>query len=795
MKLAAIPFAALLILCVPCRTLADQDMETMIVNITLNGQGQGEFFVRATPDGDFLIKTDDLKAMHIEEPRGKITSIEDEPHLSLKSLEGAEFRFDVKTLALDLTVAPSHLPKQTLDFLPKRRSDVEFTRDSSAFFNYAATYTGSRAFSGHGLNIYNELGVRLGDFLFYSDSAYRDNRVGGRVWTRGMSQIVYDRRETLQRAIAGDSATFPGELGSAVTLGGLSFSKHYLIDPYFIRYPLPTIAGAVPLPSTVDIFLDGMKIGSNPLAPGEYDLRNISYYRGRHDLDLVLRDPFGREQRLNYPYYYSDFLLGKGLHEYSYNLGFLRRNIGTDLDAYGPLAASAFHRYGVTDFLTLGLRGEGSEGLYNMGGSASFTLGSLGTGTLSASGSRREGRYGFAGAAGYSYQGRHFNTALRFRTDSRNYATLDRELNESAASFFPRDRIRCEIGATVGYTDPQFGSLSVGYYDLKTYGGRDREAITASYSKTLFNRANLFATAGKIREPEAGNGSGYQFSMGLIYYFGDEINVSVRHDSRPQGDAQTLQIQKNIPAGEGYAYNMGLSRFHSSSGPENYAANPMFQYNGPYGIYRGQYDARLGGDGKVNDIFQLSAAGGIAYVGGMVGLSRPVTDSFGLVKVGEIEGVKVSVNNQFMGRTNASGKVFIPRMSSYYDNLVAMDDKDLPINYSLSGVQKYVSPPLRGGAVIHFEATKTQAVTGFLKTPRERGIQPLEFRELRIRLDGVEQTSFTGRGGEFYLENLKAGDYQGGVEYAGYSCRFRLAVPETDEMFIDLGEVVCEPNR
>ena len=62
---------------------------------------------------------------------------------------------------------------------------------------------------------------------------------------------------------------------------------------------------------------------------------------------------------------------------------------------------------------------------------------------------------------------------------------------------------------------------------------------------------------------------------------------------------------------------------------------------------------------------RLSAAGGIVYVGGRVGFSRPVTDSFGLVRVDRLEGVRVSLNNQEIGRTDASGEVFLPNLGSY----------------------------------------------------------------------------------------------------------------------------------
>ena len=84
-------------------------------------------------------------------------------------------------------------------------------------------------------------------------------------------------------------------------------------------------------------------------------------------MTVVIKDPFGREQRIVYPFYFAETLLEKGLHEYSYNVGFLRRKFGEESDRYGPIAFSAFHNYGLSDRVTLGGRGEGTGDGANLG--------------------------------------------------------------------------------------------------------------------------------------------------------------------------------------------------------------------------------------------------------------------------------------------------------------------------------------------------------------------------------------------------------------------------------------------
>jgi outer membrane usher protein FimD/PapC len=53
----------------------------------------------------------------------------------------------------------------------------------------------------------------------------------------------------------------------------------------------------------------------------------------------------------------------------------------------------------------------------------------------------------------------------------------------------------------------------------------------------------------------------------------------------------------------------------------------------------------------------------------------------------------------------------------------------------------------------------------------------------------------TGKGGEFYLENVPPGTYRALAEIPGKSCSFDLTVPETDEMIVDLGVLACERVR
>lgn len=754
-----------------------------MLGVVLNGENKGDLFVERTGEGDFLVREKDLRRIGFRDPAGKTLSIEGERYLSLRSMEGVSFEFREKTLTLEITASPALLPKRAIDFLPARRPNVFYPKDPGGFLNYQVGYNAGDSFSFRSWDMANQLGVRAGDILFLSDSSFTETP-DDRRFVRLMTSATWDRRETLQRAVAGDFLASSGELGATVNLGGISVSKVFRIDPYFYWYPLANVSGLLPLASEVEVYLDGIRVRTEKLPPGEFELRNLYQYNGASQVTLVIRDPFGTERRIEFPFYFTDTLLREGLHEYSYNVGALRERFGSESNRYGHAAFSAFHRYGLSDAVTVGGRAEGGGGVVNLGPEAFFRIRQAGilAATLSAGHVDGEG-FGAAGLLRYTYQGRRWTGHTFLKGVSRKYAVIGEEVRP--------DRARMETGLGVGYGSREAGAVSLDLSFADRYAGTDRFAGVVTYSK-IFGRATTLRLSYRKSRDEGGVQD--EFFLGFTWYPRRETSFTASYQGGDGQNVETLQVQKNPPAGEGYGFRGTIARTDSSR-VSSTTGNPFLQYNGRYGVYTAEYRADIPDGGTATEAARLSAAGGIVYVGGRAGFSRPVTDSFGLVRVDRIEGVRVYLNNQEIGRTDSSGEVFLPNLGSYYENQVSINDKDVPIDYSLSEVVKYVSPPLRSGSVIPFEARKFQAVTGTIAIRRGGEEIPAEYLEVRMRADGEEITFPTGKGGEFYLENAAPGLYRGTVPAPGRPCRFEVTIPKSDEMLIELGGIACEEIR
>ena len=760
-----------------------QAMETIIPVIYLNEEQKGEYFVKMTEDHDFLIKAEDLKAIGLLDPKGKSQDVEGISYLSLKSLAKVTFFFDEKKLALKIQASPEQLARTVLDFSNKRQKAIYYSKENSVFYNYGLTLNAGKGFKYESFSTTGQLGIRVGNFLLLSDSIV--STTGSETkFNRLMSSITYDRRDRMDAFVFGDFYTTSGNLGSCQVLGGLSYSKNYSADPNVIKRPVQGYQGFVTLPSEVSVYLNGVRIKSEKVPAGGFDLKNILAYGGRQDMEIVIKDAFGREQHIANPFYVSDTLLSKGFHDYSYNIGFQRNNIGASEDQYGDPAFLGFHRYGLTNNLTVGLRGEAAGGLYNMGPNFSYGT-NFGVFDLALAGSRDKGdKSGWAGSVNYTFQGKRFNTRLGFSNYAEDYATISTSENTGLSL---SGKTKYEAYAGVGFGTKNFGSVGLNYSKAVKYDTGERQIAGILYSKGIGRNFSLSLSLTHTNEngPDT-NTKEIDFFVSLTYYPWKE---TIMTNTGMTGDQfrGNIQVQKNAPIGEGYGYRAALDVSEEQDKLVT-RFRPYFQYKGPFGIYSTDITTSFGGTNNYQS-YQFNASGAIVYVGNSFGFSRPVDDSFAIVKVGKVPGVRVFHNNQLIGRTDRSGTAVLPTFHSYDENQIRINDKDIPLEYALKKVSRIVSPPLRSGTLIKFEAKKVQAFTGMLTIEKDGQRLPVEFQLINLKKNEKIISFQTGRGGEFFIEDAEAGTFQGSFKYGEKKVTFTLTIPKSNETIIDGGEI------
>jgi outer membrane usher protein len=269
--------------------------------------------------------------------------------------------------------------------------------------------------------------------------------------------------------------------------------------------------------------------------------------------------------------------------------------------------------------------------------------------------------------------------------------------------------------------------------------------------------------------------------VGLNIILGQSTNATAFLERQGGEDNAGLRIQKGLPAfSEGYGYLVNAS----TSGQQR--ADGLFQYQGPYGHYELQQTVN---DGR--DSTRVTAAGALVTIGTSVAATRPVTNSFAVINVPGVEGVRGYLFNQEVGRTNSRGDLVVPNMLSYYGNNLSIEDKDIPLGYRIDATQQTLAPPLRGGVLASFPVYRLQAITGSVRLQEEgREIIPVH-GEFRIDSGNTHYESPLGKNGEFYFENLPVGQHSGIIEFNGRQCLIDIEVPQSTESFVKLGTLTC----
>jgi outer membrane usher protein len=767
-------------------TISPGSLTQIVVNVQLNGIAKGDFVAYLAAGGDILLPTRELVDMGVPKPEGRVFSIDGETWLSLKSIAGAKFNFNEKTLTLDLRLPPSMLPAEKFDvgaMLPK--TPVQ-RRDPGGFFNYGVSYTHTQD-AQDTFNVTTETGVNLGDWLLLDNHSMSNTNEQERS-VRLQSQLIYDQPDDLRRWIVGDTFASSGNLGSSLNLGGISLSKLYQINPYLVKTPLAAVAGAVTLPSTVDVYMDGARVLSQNVAPGNFNLQNLNSYSatGLRNVDIVIRDAFGNEQHIGFPYFFTDQLLAAGLQEYSYNLGFLRDNYGLRSFDYGAAALSAFHRYGVNDNLTVGAGIDATRNHVNM--DPRFILNTVAAGIVgldvSYSHDRPDGapsQSGRAASLSHTYVAGSLSSQILVQRYSQDYAVLGLPATSPP---------KLQASAGVSYGSRNAGTWSVNYSVGTVYGGlNDQHTTTLGYTRTLLPTVSLMINVGRQLQGTAG----YTAFIGLSYFSANGQQASASHQRLYTGDtSDQLQFAKTPPIGEGLGYRLIAER-NVTSGVPNENISPFVQYNTRDNIFIAQGTDFVNGTTGAANFYELSAAGAVAVIGGGAYLSRPINDSFGLVHLDPpLVGVRVSRSNAPIGTSDASGNVFVPVLGSYQANEVEIEPKDIPLDYTVAQTAQKIRPPFRSGEVAVFKLAKVRAITGVLKLRRDGELTPLENVDLKLVKDSSSVPLSTVRDGNFYIENLAPGRYTAQLKVGEKACRLELTVPDSAEIVAELGDVICE---
>lgn len=776
----------LVTLFLPRLSVAEPKGNEIVFSIILNGEKKGDVF--AFIDGNkIFLPIDDLLSFGLKEIAGNKIKIKDKEYILLNSWKEVEFKLNEERAELEIIVPPQYLPEAMISLYPPKRENVIIPEQNSAFLNYRLDYTSIENSNDFYLN--HALGIRLNDWSFITEGFYNED---SNKYTRLNSYAVYDNRKSLNRLVVGDFITPSGPLTSGNPMIGISYYKNFNIDPSYIYKPTFDINTFATFRSELEIYLDNTLIKKDIIPPGGVNLSDLYYYGGRKDIQIVIKDPYGRLETYRYPFYFTDVMLKQGVREFNYSVGFLRKNYSIDSNNYTNLGFLGFERYGYNKFLNIGGRFEGvpASNFYNLSCEAIFLLNKYGILSLLPSISKKDSLYGFAMISSYNYQFKNFTFRASGGASSDDYYNSYQIVN---------DQIKKSFSAGISYFVEQIGNFSIDFSHNK-YQSSEKNILNLGYSKSIKGNASIYANLSRKYE----NINSTEFFLGLSIYPKKDYTLSARYENTEGRTAEVLQLSKASPIGEGYGYRINLEREKTNNTYNS--INPYLQYRTKYGV--SELDVSLKDSSeKTLEMYRLSYAGAVAYVSDTIGFTRPINDSFALIKTSDLENVKININGQYTGKTNKKGYLFVPDLNSYYDNILSLNDKDIPFEYDILNKEFAVSPWYKSGFCLEFPVYRVYRYTGKLIGIIDEEKMPLEYYDITIQKPKETKKgksgciSFstedkenvikipTGKKGEFYIENIPPGKYKSSVFYKDKTIEFEILLPDKEGFIIDVGNI------
>lgn len=207
-------------------------------------------------------------------------------------------------------------------------------------------------------------------------------------------------------------------------------------------------------------------------------------------------------------------------------------------------------------------------------------------------------------------------------------------------------------------------------------GGQDRSRVSASWSRA-FTGANLSLSVQRDSGDDA-RGTGLYASLSVPLGRNRSLNTYGRHDERSglrTGARYSEQVNDTL------GYSLGADRSDNGRTDFNARLNALPRYT--------SVDLGYSRSGVGTSSYDLTLRGGLAiHEEGLTPSPYPLRDTFGLLKVGEAAGVKVSTP-QGPVWTDGGGRAVAASLPAYQTSRIEIDTVSLPRHLDvLNGYQE-----------------------------------------------------------------------------------------------------------
>lgn len=699
------------------------------------------------------------------------------PDTPLSDYPGIQVVYDESRQTLDITAPLQILDLETKILGPESRTWTRASVSPGLLFNYDL-YSSFDSHNARVLNMFSEL--RAFNEWGTASTTYLsklfqpgDGSASDRSTVRMDSRLEYSWQDTRVTLRLGDTLTSGLPWTRQTLIGGVHIARDFSLQPYRVTAPLPAYFGAVTQPSSVQLYVDGIRQYSGQVPAGPFQLNFQPSVNGAGRAQVVMTDALGRSTSVQFPFYATSRLLRAGLADWSFEAGYVREGYGYDSFDYGrALVTSGTLRHGLTDRMTVSGHVEYGDGIAMGGAGVDLLVGNWGTVSASAAGSRGDGSSGSQHSLGYQLQRGAYS--LGWNTQRAN-----RRFRDVASRYGSSPALRSD-SAYAGVSVASIGNFSVNYARFEAADRSGARYAGLSWSRSLFRGATLSLAATQNLNDRRDR----TITLSLIANLGSGVSGYAAATRTHDGSSRTVSASGGDIGPDTWNWNLRAQRSERhGAGTQSYtSASGEVSRQLPYA----DINAGINQSGSTRSV-HAHAAGSIVAMGGGIFAARRIYDGFAVVSTDSVPDIPVFAENRPVGHTDGNGLLLVPSLQAYQNNRISIDPIQLPLDMHIDQVRMNVVPRRNSGVKVTFGMQRVRAASLIVYLPD--GI-PVPLGTAAYLNDSAEASGWVGYDGRLYLEGLQNSNR---VRLQGkqLDCTIAFTLDEVADAVPEIGPFSC----
>jgi len=733
---------------------------SLYLDVTLNGNSVGLVHF-GYDNGKFYTRASTLRQLGFRVSEDTVGPV------CLNDIVQLNINYNAQQQTLALTAPLDILDLMTTQIYPSLEAKPEVTSSRGALLNYdlyAEQWKETHVNSFSELRTFNSVGVLSSTQLMKFSTGQSEYNRFNRLDTSWRSSFS----DKMLALTVGDTLTTPLSWTRATRIAGIQIGTDFSLNPYMSTTPLPAFFGSAALPSSVELYINGMKEYNGEVPAGNFQLNTVPNISGMGNAQVMITDTLGRTTTQNFSFYNDQQLLREGLTSWSAALGVVRENYGySSFDyAHSPVISGIWRR-GISNSLTTSLHMETSQSLVNGGfGSDWIPLGLLGTVSTSLAMSSDAEDSGLQYGIGYRWSGGKFNFSTNTTFTSGNY--------HDVATYYGQAPATLNSSTVIGYSLGTAGNMSLSYLQFHYPDNTPVRYANVSWSRSLSENVSLYTSFNQ------NTNNSRDSSVFLMLAVNTNRNLSVSSTLQRTRDEMGYQLNVNRtpPSDGGWRWNFAASQQASQQSGQGSVG-----YQGRYGdVYTGFNSA------QGNQYSYAGATGSLVMMGGGLFAAKQINSSFAVISTDGIADVPIKLQNNLVGTSNPQGLLLVTPLNSYEKNQISIDPMDLPANMRIARVQADVTPEDRSGALVTFAITPVQSALVILV---DRNGKVIPEGSSATLITGERQSAVVGFDGMAYFDTLEAQNRLQVSTDTG-NCSVEFAYPIKSTPITQIGPLVCQ---